>query len=129
MPLFAYTILYVRDVAYSVSFYEAAFGLERKFIAPENSYAELSTGATTLAFASLDLAKSNLSNGFTPPALNEKPFAIEIGFTTDDVDATIEKAVKAGAIVEEKPKVKPWGQSVAYIRDPDGFLVEICTPM
>ena len=30
----------------------------------------------------------------------------------------------------EKPLVtKPWGQTVGYIRDIDGFLIEICTPM
>jgi YD repeat-containing protein len=29
----------------------------------------------------------------------------------------------------EDPKTKPWGQVVAYVRDKDGFLIEICTPM
>jgi lactoylglutathione lyase len=23
----------------------------------------------------------------------------------------------------------PWGQTVAYVRDNNGFLVELCTPM
>jgi hypothetical protein len=26
-------------------------------------------------------------------------------------------------------KQKPWGQTVGYVRDPDGFLVEICSPI
>ncbi|MEG0984674.1 VOC family protein [Algoriella sp.] len=54
---------------------------------------------------------------------------MEIGFTTDNVEQTIVTAVDAGAIVVEKPKIKPWGQTVAYIRDLDGFLIELCTPM
>jgi lactoylglutathione lyase len=29
--------------------------------------------------------------------------------------------------MEADPKKKPWGQTVAYVRDLDGFLVEICT--
>jgi lactoylglutathione lyase len=27
------------------------------------------------------------------------------------------------------PTKKPWGQTVAYVRDLDGHLVELCTPM
>ncbi|WP_083994044.1 hypothetical protein [Gelidibacter algens] len=32
-------------------------------------------------------------------------------------------------MIIEEPKQKPWGQIVAYIRDLDGFLIEICTSM
>jgi uncharacterized glyoxalase superfamily protein PhnB len=59
--------------------------------------------------------------------LKYKPFGIEIGFTTDNVEETVKKAVKAGATILENPKNKTWGQIVAYVRDLDGFLVEICT--
>jgi hypothetical protein len=27
------------------------------------------------------------------------------------------------------PSAKPWGQTVSYVRCPDGTLVELCTPM
>jgi catechol 2,3-dioxygenase-like lactoylglutathione lyase family enzyme len=57
------------------------------------------------------------------------PAGIEIGFTTDDVVATFAQAVAAGAIALVEPREKPWGQTVAYVRDPDGVLVEICSPM
>lgn len=129
MIRFAYTILYVRDVPRSVAFYENAFGFERKFISPDNDYAELITGATTLSFASLDLAKSNLPDGFTETDPAKPAPAIEIGFVTDDVQNTVNAALQAGATLVAEPKTKPWGQTVAYIRDPDGFLVEICTAM
>nr|WP_315221087.1 VOC family protein [uncultured Flavobacterium sp.] len=129
MIKFAYTILYVQDVEKTISFYEKAFGFTKKFITPDNSYGELLVGETTLSFASVTLASSNLKDGFTQSSLAEKPFGIEIGFTTDNVEATVELAVKAGATILENPKTKPWGQVVAYIRDLDGFLIEICTPM
>lgn len=61
--------------------------------------------------------------------MTNKPFGIEIGFTTDDVEATVKSAVEAGAIVVENPKTKPWEQVVSYVRDLDGFLIEICTSM
>lgn len=129
MASFAYTILYVADVERSLRFYESTFGMERKFIAPGNEYGELSTGQTTLSFASTTLAKSNLKDGFIESKPADKPFAIELGFTTDDVEGLVNKATANGATLLEPAKQKPWGQTVAYVRDPDGFLVEICTPM
>src|SRR3954451_22913451 len=53
---FGYTIVYVRDVAASVEFYEKAFGLERRLLHESGQYAELETGSTALAFASHELA-------------------------------------------------------------------------
>lgn len=129
MVKLAYSILYVADVSKSIEFYEKAFGFSRKFITPENDYAELLTGETTLSFASLSLAKSNLKDGFIESNLSSKPFAQELGFTTANVQDVVDAAVGAGAQLLESPKTKPWGQVVAYIRDVDGFLLEICTPM
>lgn len=129
MIKFSYTIFYVKDVVKTLGFYEKAFGFVRKFITPDNSYAELLTGETTLSFASVNLAGSNLTDGFLESDTTKPPFGMEIGFTTNDVEATVLSAVYAGATLLEKPKTKPWGQVVAYVRDLDGFLIEICTPM
>lgn len=129
MVKFGYTILYVSDVTKSIEFYENAFGFERKFITPDNDYGELNTGETTLSFASKELADSNLKSGFLESNLANQPFGIEVGLITDNVTETIEKALNAGATITEEPKQKPWGQTVAYIRDIDGFLIEICTAM
>lgn len=125
----AYTILYVKNVNAAIEFYEKAFGFSRRFITPDNTYGELQTGSTTLSFASIEFAKSNLKTGFIENNPENLPFAQEIGFTTDNVEETLKAAVDAGAVVASEPKSKPWGQVVAYIRDPEGFLVEICTPM
>jgi lactoylglutathione lyase len=129
MIQFAYTILYVQDVEKSIQFYENAFGFKRKFIVPDNSYGELSTGNTTLSFASIDQANSNLKEGFTESSLQNKPCAMEIAFTTDDVEATFADAIKHGAVSEAIPTFKSHGQTVGYLRDIDGFLIEICSPM
>ena len=129
MIKFAYTILYVKDVEKSIDFYEKAFGFLRKFVTPENDYGELLVGETTLSFCSLTLANSNFKDGFIESSLTSKPFGIEIGFTTDNVEDTVKSAVNAGGTILEQPKTKPWGQVVAYVRDIDGFLIEICTPM
>lgn len=52
---FGYTILYVEDVPATVAFYEAAFGLSRRFVHEEGDFGEMDTGATALAFSSLKL--------------------------------------------------------------------------
>ena len=129
MVKFGYTILYVPDVTKSIEFYEKSFGFKRNFITPDNDYGELDSGQTTISFASIALANSNLKNGFTESNLTQKPFAIELGLITDNVNEIIKLAEHNGATILELPHQKPWGQIVAYLRDIDGFLLEICTPM
>jgi len=125
--MFAYTILYVQNVTESIKFYEKTFGLEKIFITPVNDYGEIATGGTKLAFASIGLANSNLEKGFQESNLDIKPFGIELAFTTDNVSETVQKALEAGGTIEAEIVTKSWGQTVAYVRDIDGFLVEICT--
>lgn len=126
---FGYTILYVNDVARSVAFYEAAFDLQRRFVHEAGQYAEMATGATTLSFAANELAELGLPQGFRRNNPAEPPAGIEIAFTTTDVPAAFARAVGAGAVAVAEPVTKPWGQTVAYVRDLDGVLVELCTPM
>jgi uncharacterized glyoxalase superfamily protein PhnB len=129
MIQFAYTILYVKDIHASLAFYGKAFGFKQKFIAPDNDYGELDTGNTVLSFANLSLAHTNLGGAFIESNSSNKPFAIEIAFATDDVEKTYNTAVEQGATSVAAPVKKPWGQTVAYVRDIDGFLIEICSPI
>ncbi len=121
---FGYTILYVRDVKASLDFYGAAFGLKEKMLHESGAYGELETGSTVLAFASLVSMKSKGAR-----AADTGGPSFEIALETDDVAAGMKRAVEAGAEPVQKPRKMPWGQTVAYVRDGDGFLVEICTPI
>ncbi|MBK6263525.1 VOC family protein [Marivirga sp. S37H4] len=126
---FAYTILYVEDVVKTIEFYEKAFGFQRKFIIPEKDYGELISGETTIAFASTALGESNFRNGFEKSSKSSKPFGVELVFTTENIEVDFQKAINAGAHEYESLKEKPWGQTVGYVRDMNGFLIEICTPI
>jgi len=126
---YAYTILYVKDVPKTIEFYKKVLGFEQKMITPENDYGEIKSGTTTIAFANIELGQSNLKNGFIESNINNKPFGIELAFTTIDVEGTIKKALEHGAFLLEDPVTKPWGQKVGYIKDLNGFLLEICTPI
>ncbi|MBL1407694.1 VOC family protein [Sphingobacterium faecale] len=129
MIKFKYTILYVADVTQAISFYERTFQFQRKFITPENDYGELDTGDTTISFASHTLASKNIADGFITSDLSQSPLGIELGITTDTVEELVQQALHNGATLVASPAHKTWGQTVAYIRDIDGFLIEICTPI
>ena len=124
-----YTILYVESVVETVEFYEKAFGLERGMVTPANEYGEMITGDTKLAFAANSFVKALTSVPFEPVKPEKAAPPIELGIVTDEVEAAFAKAVMAGAVVVKKPETKPWGQLVGYVRDNNGFLIEICSPM
>lgn len=121
-------IFYVEDVEKTVAFFEKAFGLRRAFVDPTGQYGQLETGATALGFASLELAKQNLPQGFRRISPKELP-GCEISFTAKDVHRSLTHAVKSGAELIASPEQKPWGQTVAYVRDFNGILIEIASDM
>lgn len=123
---FGYTILYVEDVRASVAFYEKAFGLAARFVHESGDFGEMDTGATALAFSSRRLMTELKKNPSRPDA---KAPCGEIAFVTADVPAALETAIRAGAVLVQAPETMPWGQTVAYVADRDGFLVELCTPV
>ena len=129
MVKFGYTIVYVADVDAALSFFERAFGMSRKFMTEENDYGELSTGETTLSFASHELGQSNFKGGYVSASASDKPLGIEIALVTDDVDTAHSAAQKHGASELKAPEEKPWGQVVSYVRCPSGILLELCTPI
>lgn len=123
---FGYTILYVQDVKKTLDFYEKAFSFKQKFCHEGGDFGELDTGDTTLAFSSQKLMK-NLGKNPSLPQSGSPSF--EIAFVTNDVAAALQKAICAGATLVQNPEEMPWGQTTAYVRDLDGFLIELCTPV
>ncbi|MGI8749211.1 MAG: VOC family protein [Thermoleophilaceae bacterium] len=52
---------------------------------------------------------------------------MEIALVFDDVHAAYARAAGCSALTE--PSDKPHGQTVAYVRDPWGTLVEVASPV
>jgi len=124
-----YTILYVSHVEASLSFFEQAFGLTRKFLHESGTYGELDTGATTLSFAAHELGDANFPGGHVRADRSTQPLGMEVALVTSDVAAAHARAVSCGAQELAAPVTKPWGQVVSYVRAPDGCLIELCTPV
>jgi uncharacterized glyoxalase superfamily protein PhnB len=69
-----------------------------------------------------------LPKGFRSVSKTELP-GCEIAFLSTDVHRALSLALKAGAELIASPEEKPWGQTVAYIRDFNGILIEIGSEM
>lgn len=124
-----WTIVYVKNVEASVRFWRRAFGLELRFVTGQKDYAEMETGATALAFASNRFAAMHLPAPIRESDPDEAAPGFTVSFRSEDVRADWERAVGAGASALAAPEEQPWGQTVGYVRDPDGVLVEIASPL
>jgi lactoylglutathione lyase len=69
--------------------------------------------------------KTNFPQGFQSTNRSNLPVGIEVCFVTENVEKAVAIAIQAGATSYIEPQVKPWGQTVAYVRDLDGILIEI----
>ena len=124
-----YTIVYVPSVELSLQFFIQAFGFKQKFLHESGDYGELSTGETTLAFASHALGGINFPDGHIQASNSKQPLGMEIALVTEDVQNAHRLALEHGASELSAPTEKPWGQVVSYVRAPDGLLIELCTPV
>jgi catechol 2,3-dioxygenase-like lactoylglutathione lyase family enzyme len=124
-----YTIVYVPRVADSLDFFERAYGLPRRFLHDSGQYGEVETGATTLAFADHALAERHFPAGHVRADRSPQPLGFEVALVTDDVPAAHQRALQAGAQQLSPPAAMPWGQTVSWLRGPDGLVVELCTPV
>jgi lactoylglutathione lyase len=108
-----------------MAFYERAFGLAQRFLHESGTYGEMETGATALAFA--DEVATTSQGWFEPNRGASKAAGAEVAFVVDDVQAAFAQAIANGATAVLAPVGKPWGQTISYVRDLNGFLVEICS--
>lgn len=122
--IYRYTILYVRDVRATVDFFTRAFGLTPRFVHDGGDYAEMETGGTRLAFSSVALMQSLGKTVAEGPVAAP---AFELAFETGDVQAALDRATGAGAALVQDCRTMDWGQVTAYVRTPDGTLVELCS--
>ena len=103
----------VRDVTRAAAFYRDLLGFRE--LRTSDQISELVMGETKLVLlkATDDVAA---------------PKDLHFGFgesSRADVDEWARRAKTAGARVESGPGTTDWGGYVLYLRDPDGYLIEI----
>ncbi|GEK78854.1 VOC family protein [Agrococcus baldri] len=113
-----FPILSTRDLARLEAFYVEAFGAERSYAfddAGRDVYVALSVGGARLGIGQDD-------------ALDGSPNGTAIWLYVDDVDTAFRQAIDAGATSVAEPADMPWGERVAQLRDPDGFVLHLGAP-
>ena len=115
-----YVILIVEDVDRAVDFYTCVLGLRLGHRSGE--YAQLDTGVTRIGFYTRQAMSKALGFEIAAPPAGATGF--ELGFKVDDVDAAYAEVLAGGAAAVTPPTPRAWGQRTAYVRDPDGHLIE-----
>ena len=118
-----YVILYVNDFEKTMDFYKGILGLPIKM--QQDTYVEFDTGAITLSINTRKDVKE--LTGLNVPEGSASTQTFEVGFVVEDVVATIGNPASTRGYNHKGTITKPWGQTVAYVADPDGHYIEICT--
>ncbi|MEM7412686.1 MAG: VOC family protein [Myxococcota bacterium] len=123
MEFFAadYVVLIVNDLDRSLAFYTGRLGLQLNHRV--DAYAQLATGRTRIALYQREAMAETLGRPLSAPDPDAPSF--ELGFKVEDVDAAYDELVEAGVPSVIEPTTRPWGQRTAYLRDPDGYLIEL----
>jgi lactoylglutathione lyase len=113
-------ILAVEQLPRSIAFYRAVLGWKQ---AVETAvYCELES-PNGMRFGLYDRRNFG-TNIERVPAPHPGPVATtELYVYADDLDAMIARACAAGATLLSSSADRPWGDRVAYVADPDGFIV------
>jgi lactoylglutathione lyase len=128
---FGYTLIYVDDVPATLAQWQAAFGLETRYLHEDGIYGEVETGdgGTTLAFVHREFGRGHFEDDDARAHFDGRPGCLEIALLTDDVPAAYARAVGAGLTAIRPPFTQAWGQVVGWVKDAAGVLVELATPM
>lgn len=125
MTRLARIIRHVPDARATADFYARAFGLSEKLALGED-YIAMETGETVLGFARQGFFERETGLHIGAPHGDSSQ---EIALEVPDVAAAHAHAMAAGAEEVLAPVDKAWGQTISYLRDPDGALVQLCSPI
>src|SRR4051794_1258415 len=112
------------DLDRLVAFYEQVTGVQAERPAPV--FAELVIGSATLAIGHAQTVPL-FGEGVAEAAANRSAIVeLQVG----DVDAEHERLrALNGVVVVQAPTTMPWGNRSLLLRDPDGTLVNLFTPV
>ena len=111
--------LIVRDLERSLAFYRGVFGLEERFRDGPKMVFLSTPGCADLITLNEDPAEA--ANAGQNGGVGHFGFKLD---SDSDLDAAIEQVVRAGGTLERRSRPGE-GRSYAYVRDPDGYLIEL----
>jgi catechol 2,3-dioxygenase-like lactoylglutathione lyase family enzyme len=111
-------------------FYRDVMGFEATFGEEGSGYADFAVGESA-ALALFDREEMARTAGTSAlPEGEPSQDRLALIFSVEDLEATVAQLRERGATGIIEPKNHPeWGIRTAYVRDPDGTLIELNTPM
>lgn len=122
----SFLTLGVSDFSRQLEFYRDGLGLDLRKMNdnPEHPYAFFAIGGMTLALYPKVLLE--YVSGRSGMAAGNGSQSISINVASQhEVDAVVERARKAGAVISRDGYQPPWGGYCAYFTDPEGFMWEV----
>jgi predicted enzyme related to lactoylglutathione lyase len=111
------------DIKRLVAFYQQFTGLAPSWFGED--FAEIATPSGTIAIGSTRTL-AMFEAGDTRAAANRSAI---VEFIVDDVDAEYDRLKSVLDDIVQQPKTLPWGNRSLLVRDPDGTLVNLFTPV
>ena len=68
------------------------------------------------------------SHNLVPTQYRQKPTGMYVTFVVDDVDVAYQKALEMGLKILQEPRNEFYGQRRFLTEDPNGCLIDICSP-
>ena len=126
---FTYTRLLVSDFKACYQFYRDVMGFQPTFGNEDDVYADFDTGEVVIALFNRLLMSKAIETTYLPVDAKVQD-KICLIFAVDDVDAACRQLKTQGVSLIAEPADHPdWGLRSAYLRDPDGNLIEINQPL
>ena len=110
-----YSIIFVSDMARSVTFYRDVVGIPLKYETPH--WTEFQTEGATLALHITEVSEQSAAQG-------EIPGTCRAGFQVADIDEFHQRMVKHDVTCKQKP-TETFGVRIAQYVDPDGLVFSV----
>lgn len=120
--------LLISDFPAAVAFWRDLMKLSMTYSDETMGYAYFTTGSAGIELMSREAYAAALGET-APVAASVSPQSVLV-FQVDDVDAVYADLVARGASAVHAPESRPaWGARTAQLSAPDGYLVEIYSPL
>jgi catechol 2,3-dioxygenase-like lactoylglutathione lyase family enzyme len=108
----------VTEIARSIAFYGDALGFVVNYRWPADE--AMDPEFVTMSLDGREIGIGRVADGETPAFSN-----VELCLEVDDIDAAWTWLLDHGATAIQQPTRQPWGESNAYVADPDGLKIHI----